>query len=889
MNGAYMCRSFARPSTLSSRAICLPGILATALVLGVWFAPRPAAAAVAGLNQHKALAAARAELGAPVIDGKLDDPAWSHALASDAFTQAFPKNGAAPSERTEVRVVYDDRAVYVGVRAFDSHPDELVDKLSRRDSDVETDFVAIGFDSRHSHSSAYVFGLSVAGVQYDSLFFNDNQNTSDWDAVWDGATIRDAAGWSAEFRIPLTVLRFSDAPEQVWGFDAYRAIPRLKENLSWSFVPQGEAAGVSRWGHLTGLRGLRPRRTVELRPYVATRIELDADRGGPWLGQGARARPEGSAAIGVDFKVGLSSALTIDGTVLPDFGQVEADPEVLNLSRFESFFPEKRPFFLEGSEAFEAPSQIYYSRRIGRPVVGLGPGDGLALGAEALDVVSARTAVDIWAATKLTGTLAPGLGVGLLAAVTGPEEVVARGEGGELREVRLAPPRSHAILRLRKDLGAGTTTLGIMATAVTRLGGAVLEPGLDHDAYVQAADLRYRSPSGRLELVGEAVVSERVGGPARANVRADGTVQGAGDVGVGAKLSVRHTRPRYSVGGQLYTLSPTLDLNDLGFVQQFNQHRGSAHVGLHWPKPEGAFVSRDLGLSTDVTFDWDGVFIDHSAVLEANAVFSNFWGMSARLWASAPGQWKAYETGDGAYLERAPYSVLFVDLDTDSRKAVVVTAGAQAGHALGNSGWLGGGHVDLALNAVSQLELSTSARLFWEANDLRQWFFGGCTEVQGGAACTPDSAGRDYRFGLLDSGTLAFTLRGSWTFSPTLSLGAYAELFMSQGAFHDRTGVRTMGRRPFIERAELSQIAGFDGDLDGDGVADDNFEDTALNVNVVLRWEVAPGSTLLGVYTRAQGSDGAVAGGDPGFRVSVLGTGPTLEVVMMKLVIFYGR
>jgi hypothetical protein len=877
-------------------------VLRLCLVLAVVCLCSEARAAIEGQNTNKALVAVRVD-HAPVVDGRLDDPAWQRATPSDAFTQTFPHHGAAPSERTEVRVVYDDAAVYVGIRAWDSHPEGIVARLTRRDRDIESDFVAIGIDSRHSHSTAFVFGLNAAGVQYDYLAYDDTNMSSDWDAVWDGATSRDAEGWSAEMRIPLSVLRFSDATAQTWGFDAYRNLPRLKEEVFWSYVPEGVHGAVSRWGHLEGLTGLRPRRTFELRPYFATTAELRTRQGSPILGMGPHADPEGHGDVGVDFKVGLTSSLTLDGTINPDFGQVEADEVVLNLSRFETFFPEKRPFFLEGADVFRTPLQVFYSRRIGRPPSGLGLDAGVVEGGRYFLVNRAPASLPIWTAVKVTGTVGDRLTLGVLDAVTGSEEVGVVDDLGGQHDVTRAPPRNFAALRGRWSFGGGSSHVGFLATGVTRLGDGVDEPTADHDGYVQSVDARWATPGGRWTFTGQAVVSERVGGPDRVDgdglpcdevapgctpiTRADGTPVEAGDVGFGALVRVDRASPRWSMGGGLRTLSPRLDVNDLGFVQQFNQHALNVDVTRRWTQPSGGAVNRFLGGAAGATVDYDGVLIEGWGNLHASTLRKSYWSWGANLNLTLPGQWKAYETGDGAYLERLVYVFGGAHMSTDSRAPVVFEVNLGGGHAVAEDGWILDGGAGVSVNAVSQMELSLGVGFFWEANDLRQWFYGGC-EDDLGASCTSETDVRHYRFAELDSGFISTTLRGSWTFSPNLSLSAYAQLFMSQGAFHDRQVITTTGTRPFIHRDELVVDPAFTGDDDGDGKPDDAFQDTSLNVNVVMRWEMAPGSTLIAVYTRAQAASYDLAGAQPSFRLTGLSTGPTEEVLLVKFVYFYG-
>ncbi len=887
--------------------VSLASLVAASLLVGLG-APAPAHAALEGENLDKSIHATRTS-EAPVIDGRLDEAPWLAATVDDRLTQAFPRDGAAPSERTEIRILYDDRAIYVGVRALDSDPRGIVSKLARRDVEVEADFIGIAFDSRLDHASAYAFVLNAAGVQMDFQLYDDTNASYDWDAVWDGAVARDAQGWSAEWRVPLSALRFSAADEQVWGFNLLRYVSRKKERMVWSHVPQGTNADVSRWGHVDGITGIRPRRTFELRPYFAASMRTSTLEGGAVLGLDPHADREGTGEAGIDVKLGVTSSLTLDATLNPDFGQVEADPAVLNLSRFESFFPEKRPFFLEGADVFQTPIQVFYSRRIGRPPSGLGIGatvyqpDG-----SQRTIVRAPTALRLWTAAKLTGSVGKNLTLGVLDAVTGSERFEATDEQGGKHPLTRAPPRNYAALRARYSLG-GASSVGVLATSVTWLGDDVARASADHDAHVQSVDARWAPGSGTWRADGQVVVSERVGGPSYINddgractpaapadpsctplTRADGTRQEAGDVGLGAFAAVDRVGRHWLWNASYRTLSPRFDVNDFGFVQQFNQHQIGAGGGYRDQEPRGPFIRRFVGGRTHLTFDWEGVMLDGEVGANASALWDSYWFTHAGLAVMLPGRYHAYETGDGAYLERLPYLTGEAAVESDGRKAVSFGLGAGGGHALGDPAWFGWNDASISFNKIPQAELSVSTGLFWESKDLRQWFYGGC-EDPAGNACTVETATRNYRLALLDSGFLSLTLRGSYLFSPVLSLQLYSQLFMSQGAFHDRRVVTTTGPRPFLRRDALVFDPAFTGDTnpDDDRVGpDDAFQDTSLNVNVVLRWEVSPGSTLIGVYTRAQNAAYDLGGNRPTFKLRGLESGPTEEVLLVKFVYFYG-
>lgn len=321
------------------------------------FAPNEPARA---LKQGKLVHALRIKTGPPVIDGRLNDEAWTSAQLANNFVQRDPDNGMPATEATHLQFAYDDRYLYVAVTCLESAPDAIAAGLGRRDQFPSSDYVGIGFDPRHDHLTAYQFETNPSSVQRDFFISDDDDFDFDYNAVWEVRTQVTEQGWTAEFRIPFSQMRFSASPEpgQVWGLNSRRQIRRKGELGTWVPKPRGERGEVSLFGHLVFEDPLAPPRRLEIVPYVATRgeraAEGTADRG---------------AAGGVDMRLGLGSAATLSATVNPDFGQVEQDPAVLNLSVFETFFPEKRPFFLEDSRTFIPPYglfQVFHSRRIGR-------------------------------------------------------------------------------------------------------------------------------------------------------------------------------------------------------------------------------------------------------------------------------------------------------------------------------------------------------------------------------------------------------------------------------------------------------------------------------------------------------------------------------------------
>ncbi|HET9706956.1 MAG TPA: DUF5916 domain-containing protein, partial [Gemmatimonadales bacterium] len=386
----------------------------------------------------------------PVIDGKDDDAVWHQAPRITQFRVFRPTDGATPKFQTEARVAYDNHNLYVFVRAFDPHPDSIVALLARRDVMTPSDVISIFIDSYHDRRTGYEFDVNPAGVKVDAAIFQDGNEDMAWDGVWEVGTRIDSLGWTAEFRFPLSQLRYADG-KTTFGFTVARQVERSGEKVSWPPYHTSQPGIASQLGELTGLDDLAAPKRTELLPYLVTKnvsvpTATGFDRGQRLTG-------------GADFKVGIASNLTLTGTVNPDFGQVEADPAVLNLTAFESFFPEKRPFFVEGNGLFQFnvncsavncnSEELFYSRRIGRA-------PQLASGGD----LEAPNATTIIGAGKLTGRLPSGFAIGVIDAVTQHET----GAGG----LTVEPASNYAVVRATQDFHNGGSGIGVMFTGVNR-------------------------------------------------------------------------------------------------------------------------------------------------------------------------------------------------------------------------------------------------------------------------------------------------------------------------------------------------------------------------------------------------------------------------------------
>jgi hypothetical protein len=577
-------------------------------------APSPAAGA-----RRQAQAARTTQ--PPVIDGVLDDDAWQQAQPITGFVQRAPNPGAAATLPTEARILYDDGAVYVSMRMHDPSPDSLVTPLGRRDlAGISSEWAHVMIDSYNDRRTAFRFSVNPRGVQKDAFHSNDTNEDLGWDAVWQSGARVDSAGWTVEYRIPLSQLRYSGAAgEQTWGIQVTREIARRSEVVDWSRIHPDRNGFVSQFGELAGIRGLRTARRLEVIPYSVARVtRAPGTAEDPYW-----SRNDGFGSMGADVKYGLTSDFTLTATINPDFGQVEADPSEVNLSAFESFFQERRPFFTEGSDIFSfnvgfpysvrgahfGNDQPFYSRRLGRQPQGGAPDAAL--------FASAPEATTILGAAKLSGKTRSGWSIGLLDAVTAQEDV--RFLTGDGRDALVAEPMTnYAVGRVIKDFNGGQSAVGAIATATHRdLEGADELSWMPSSAYLAGLDARHRF-GGDNYLLGAALVGTHVRGSEDAiagiQTRAGHYFQRPDadhlDLDLDAttlsgwmgRASVEKVGGGHWRGG-VYThaRSPGLEMNDLGYIRNADWLLAGARLGYVEFRPGKVFRNWNAGLH-----QWNG-------------------------------------------------------------------------------------------------------------------------------------------------------------------------------------------------------------------------------------------------------------------------------------------
>ncbi len=808
----------------------------------------------------------------PKVDGRLDDAVWRLAAVSDAFVQHYPDEGAAPSEHTEVRVLYDDKNLYVGIDCTQVHS-PIVRRLQRRDGSLPSDGVWIDIDSRADGVSAYHFSVNAAGVLLDAIHFNDTGYSSDWDAIWEAKVATTDHGYSVEYRIPLSTLRFTARPVQSWGLQVRRAIDARQETDDWAYFPRRSAAFVSLFGRLDDLTDLPPPGRLELRPFALGKIEHRA------AGADANAIEQGTflhASAGLDAKAHLTNELTLDLTVNPDFGQVDADTVILNLSTFETFFPEKRPFFLEGLDVFATIRPVLYTRRIGHQPARPTLNQGEALLAEPDPSV-------IYGAAKLSGTVGGRTTLGVMSAITGENEVTVQTADGAQLERLVDPLTAFNVVRLKR-LFATNADVGLLATATNRFEPSVPPGGrcpatqaapapdgrCTNDAYVLSLDGRWRSASGDYASAWQAIGSTLAGGPARAEP--DGIPVVPGHTGASASLYGGKEGGTWLWSAWQHLTSRELEFNDLGYLERKNDYQGYFALTYRTLHPWWHTLETRTVLELNLRETLDGIDLWRELMLNTTWTFKRF--STLYLEGHARGAYfDDREMGDGSALQHAATLGVVAGASTDPRRRVTGVL------SLGFDQRQGGGvHLaasgTLTLRLRPQMEIAVLPTLGYDSGAPR--FVG--TD----ASLALIGAPPDYRFGTQTATSAGVTLQAAYTFTPELSLQFYTQLFVASvhyGPFF------VYPKQSFREQVSLSSLIPA-----GAPATNPDTEEATLNVNLVLRWEYRLGSTLFFVYTRAQTPALIVApGSNAGFELRPLWQGRAADdVVMVKLAYWLG-
>lgn len=770
------------------------------------------------------------------IDGVDTELAWRDAVVLSEFRVSQPVEDGEPTYQTEARVMYDDHNVYIHVRAFDPSPDSVVGLLSRRDLRTPSDYIRVIIDSYHDKRTAYGFGVNPVGVQSDWYTYNDGNEDITWDAVWEAKTAVDSLGWTAEFRIPLNQLRFPDQPEHTFGMMFIREVQRLGERDTWPVLRRSRVGLVSQFGEIDGFSNLPTAQRLEIRPYVVERnVTRLRSTDGP---RDAFRKQE--HAVGVDVKYGLGANFTVDATVNPDFGQVEADPAVLNLSAFEQFFQERRPFFVEGVGIFRYDidcndgecTGLFYPRRMGRsPQLA-----GLYGNAETPQFSP------ILGAAKMSGRLPSGLSVGLLDAVTG------RTTGSQDRTVE--PRTNYMVGRLSQEFRGGNTVIGFMGTGVQRQLDEASTPYLRSNAWTGGLDARHRFANNRYEVSGFLAASRVAGDSAaitrtqRSSVHGFTSPDGPRAVDQSA-TSLFGTAGQLSVGkvgggrtrGNIYyqRKNAGFEINDVGFLTRSDVQSQGTWFQVQALQPAHFYRTFSMNVNQWTSWNTSGLALNAGGNVNGFTEFTNFW--SAWTGVGVEDLFSTYDdraSRGGPAVRKNTGMFGWFGFDTDNRKSWVPGGNLNWNVGDGGASWNISGGPRLRFRGSSRVQGSISLN---SARRRRDWQW---VRNEGVAGAT----GTNYLFATLDQQTHSMTARFDVTASPTLSLQVYAQPFVTTGAY---TNLRELADPRADRYADRFQP--YAGSADG-------FNVKQFRSNVVARWEYRPGSALFLVWQQGRSEDG---------------------------------
>lgn len=905
----------------------LVGSLAPAAVLLALLVPADLAGQ--GADEEELRAMARTPVvrtdrrsGELEIDGRLREAAWESAPVATGFVQAEPVEGAPAEQDTDVRILFDEDAIYVAARMHDSEPRRIAHQLVRRDQEGQYDYFEVAFDPNLDQRTGYLFRVSAAGVQRDEFLYDDNQSDHAWDAVWASEVARDSLGWTAELRIPLSQIRYEASDSAgAWGINFRRRRLASNEITHFSLISRLQDGVVSQFGLLEGVRIGNASRRLEFLPYGVSRVHTGpAEEGDPFFDG-----READARVGADVKYGLGGSFTLDGTVNPDFGQVEADPAVIDLSAFETFFQERRPFFVEDARIFDftlsgRQNRLFHSRRIGREPHGRAPPE-----ADHAEVPDNTT---ILGAAKLSGRTSGGLSVGALAAATGAERGRAFfSEDGTVRKFLVEPRADYGVFRLRQDFAGGASQVGGIVTGMRR--GLPDDGAFDHltrEAYSGGVDFELQWDDREWAFFGF-LTGSHVRGDSTAIVRLQRSsnhyfqrpdarwveMDSSATSMTGAEWRLELERRRGDWTGAVWAgqATPGFAINDLGFSRNQEKLDGGARIGYREIDPGERLRSWNLTLFTFHNWShdvlargpgslahWRDAHTSGFFNFRGRAEFLNYWQLNGNVGYSPRSMSRTATRGGPVMLD--PASVRGgLRLQTDRRRSVSVEPNLNLDRNVGEDG----SGLDLGLG----MRFRPSGRLSVQVNPSISWR----TEPAQYVATTDAlpyerTYGRRYLFGELERRELSMETRVDWAFNPNLTLQVFAQPLLSAGdyvryrqlrepgtyRFDDftegevaRTGdaVRCVGGRTCEGDGHLRHV-----DFDGDGSADFSFPDRDFNVrsligNAVLRWEYRPGSRIFLVWQRHQARRSPIGDFAIGRDASSLARIPADDVFMIKV------
>lgn len=800
----------------------------------------------------------------PKIDGLTKDPAWEQVVwGGNDFRQQEPDAGATPSAQTIFKILYDAKNMYVLARMFDPDPSKIVKRMSRRDG-FDGDFIEINIDSYYDKRTAFSFTASVSGVKGDEYVSNNGDDWDEnWDPIWYLETSIDSLGWIAEFRIPLSQLRFADKPEHVWGMQVKRHFFRNQERSLWQFIPPTANGWVHMFGELHGIHGIKPQRQLEIQPYIVAQTEnFQKEKGNPFM-----TGKSSNVSVGLDAKIGITSDITLDLTVNPDFGQVEADPSQVNLSAFELYFQERRPFFIEGNNTLNFPTSqdgdnnLFYSRRIGRQPQGepdLDPtgDDGVK------EYYRADVRTMILGAAKLTGKNKNGFSWGILESVTGQEKAEVDSLGTRY-DVPVEPLTNYFVARAQQDINKGNSLIGGMFTATNRRINSENLEWLHTQAYTGGLDFLHNWNDRTYYISAKALMSYVKGSKESIlvtqtsseryfqrpdNYHADVDPNRTSLTGTGGNVVFGKRNGDFVFDLGYNWSSPELELNDIGFLSQTDRMSQWAWVGYRKFRLIRNMRSQRFNLNQYLELDFDGRITDQNYNFNSHVQFKNFWGFGG-------GSTYTVKEASNADLRGGPQMLYpgnmnyWGYIESDPRKKLSGMVYGDWTEGFNKFSRNAGIDLELVFRPINALNLALTSSVWFNKTTLQY--------VQ-----TADRLGENrYIMGSLDQDIARFSARLTYMITPNLSVQYYGQLFGTSGMYDkfkyitdshaDKYEDRFVMINPELNGDRYEVDEGNNGSVEYSFRKPD-FDLSQFRSNLVVRWEYIPGSTLFLVWTQSE-------------------------------------
>jgi hypothetical protein len=859
--------------------------------------------AVFGQNSDKKRYEAQKITTVPVINGILDEQVWQEGKWEDDFTQYEPYNGQEPSQRTEFKILFDEDNLYVAIKAHDTRPDSIVNRLTRRDQ-ADGDLAGIIVDSYHDLRTGFLFGVSSSGVTYDYIITNDGQNEdSSWDPNWWVKTSINSEGWVAEMKIPFSQVRFEKNSGDVWGLEIARVLYRKNETSFWQDIPKDAPGLVHLFGELSGLQEIKPRKIFDVTPYGVAKAEtFKAAPENPFLAKGKLSGLNG----GIDAKIGVTSNLTMDLTINPDFGQVEADPSQVNLSAYETFYSEKRPFFIEGNNITNfglgigdggvGNDNLFYSRRIGRRPQG---NPDLKDGWHS-DIPTQST---ILGAAKLTGKTKNGLSLGFVEAMTAEEKAEIDTLGGRIYET-VEPFTNYFVGRVQKDINDGNTIIGGIFTGTNRDMDTNLSKFLHKAAYTGGADFTqyFKDKSWMFNLNAAFSVVEGSKQALESTQRSSARYFQRPDndyivldtnrtslAGSGGRMQVMKLNGHWNFMGATLWKSPGFETNDIGYIREADQVLNILWAGYSQWEPKWIYRRYSINADYYMVNNFGGDFTGHGFEWNASMGLKNYWS----IWTGGSFTGTSLSTGmlrGGPMMKLPGNTYARIGFSTDSRKKLVfdVYANGSKGYEKYSKSFSTG--FDISYKPTNYLVITVNPG-----------FSKSFSELQYVTKKNVDNKDK-YIFASINRKTISSSFRINLNLSPDLTLQYWGQPFVASGKYYDHKYIthnpmaNNYTDRFFVYNNSQILFNGdnsYDIDENIDGVTDYSFNRKDFNVgeflsNFVVRWEYNPGSSLYLVWSQTRSDSNNTGLMDFSENLKDLFTGKPHDVFLIKLSYRFG-